>query len=83
MPTRNVHLIALEYTDTRGGTIVCIHNLDERPHEARFELEGRLDSLLDGETLAARTDRRRIRLDPLGYRWYRLQSDQPRSRGRH
>jgi len=74
LPTRNVHLIAIEYVDTRTGTVVCIHNLDERPHETTLELDGRLDSLLDGETLAARSDRRRIRLDPLGYRWYRLRA---------
>jgi maltose alpha-D-glucosyltransferase / alpha-amylase len=83
LPTRNVHLIALEYTDTRAGTVMCIHNLDERPHETTLETGGRLDSLLDGETLAARSGRMRIRLDPLGYRWYRLRSDQPRSRGGH
>ena len=76
LSTRNPHLIALEYTDTRAGTVVCIHNLDERPHETRLELHGRLDSLLDGETLTARSGRQRIRLDPLGYRWYRLRSDQ-------
>jgi maltose alpha-D-glucosyltransferase / alpha-amylase len=70
--TRNVHLIALAYTDSRVGTVVCIHNLDERPHETTLELDGHLDSLLDGESLATRGDFQRIRLDALGYRWYRL-----------
>jgi maltose alpha-D-glucosyltransferase/alpha-amylase len=74
LPTRNVHLIALAYTDTRAGTVVCIHNFDERPHETTLDLGGHLDSLLDGESLAARSGRQRIRLDALGYRWYRLRS---------
>jgi maltose alpha-D-glucosyltransferase/alpha-amylase len=74
LPTRNVHLIALAYTDSRGGTVVCVHNLDERSHETTLEVGGHLDSLLDDESIAARGGRQRIRLDPLGYRWYRLRS---------
>jgi maltose alpha-D-glucosyltransferase/alpha-amylase len=76
VPTRNAHLIALAYTDSRGGTVVCIHNLDERPHETTLELGRPLDSLLDDESITARSGRQRIRLDALGYRWYRLRSEQ-------
>jgi maltose alpha-D-glucosyltransferase/alpha-amylase len=72
LPTRNAHVIALAYTDSRAGAVVCVHNLDERPHEITLDLDGRLDSLLDGESLAARSGRQRVRLDALGYRWFRL-----------
>ena len=67
-------MIALAYTDSRAGTVVCVHNLDERPHETTLDLDGRLDSLLDGESLAAHSGRQRVRLEALGYRWFRLRA---------
>jgi maltose alpha-D-glucosyltransferase/alpha-amylase len=74
--TRNRHVMALSFHDSRDGTVVCVHNFDDRPHEVTLALDGegadRLDSLLDdGEALESRSGRHRIRLDALGYRWYR------------
>jgi maltose alpha-D-glucosyltransferase/alpha-amylase len=84
LPTRKAQLIALAYTDAADNTVVCIHNLDERTHETTLELPGRLDSLLDGESLAARNGRQRLQLEALGYSWYRLRKSggRPRMRSR-
>jgi maltose alpha-D-glucosyltransferase/alpha-amylase len=67
--TRNPHVLALAY----GDAVVCVHNLDERPHEVTLALGAdRLESLLDGEELrASGSGRHRVRVDELGYRWYR------------
>jgi maltose alpha-D-glucosyltransferase/alpha-amylase len=67
VPTRNGHVIALAY-----GDVVTVHNLDERPHEIRLDLGVGLESLLaDGESLEATGGRLRVRLEGLGYGWFR------------
>jgi maltose alpha-D-glucosyltransferase/alpha-amylase len=72
VPTRNRHVIAVEFSDPRGR-VVCVHNLDERPREITLAVDAnRLESLLDDEdSRASGSGRHRLRLDPLGYRWYR------------
>jgi maltose alpha-D-glucosyltransferase / alpha-amylase len=77
VPTRNPHVIALAYADPRDGAVVSVHNVDERPHEVTLDLDREgaelLESLLDdAESLASRTRRHRIRLDALGYGWFRV-----------
>jgi hypothetical protein len=68
--------LALAYADARAGAVVCLHNLDERPHEVTVDLgpesAQRLDSMLeDGESLASGNARHRVQLGALAYRWYR------------
>src|SRR5436190_12900246 len=79
VPTRKRHVLVVAYSDARAGTVVCIHNLDERQHELTVDLgpesAQRLESILDdGETLASRSARHRVQLDALAYRWYRATS---------
>jgi maltose alpha-D-glucosyltransferase/alpha-amylase len=76
VPTRKRHVLALAYADARAGAVVCLHNLDERPHEVTVDLgpesAQRLDSMLeDGESLASGNARHRVQLGALAYRWYR------------
>jgi maltose alpha-D-glucosyltransferase/alpha-amylase len=75
VPTRNEHVIALAYADGGAGTVVSVHNLDDHEHEVTLALDregvARLESLLDDEAIAADAGRHRVRLDALGYRWYR------------
>jgi maltose alpha-D-glucosyltransferase/alpha-amylase len=74
--TRNAHVLAVAYADERTGSVLCVHNLDERPHEVTLDLgrnARRLEGLHDdGERLSSGTGRHRLALDALGYRWYRV-----------
>jgi maltose alpha-D-glucosyltransferase / alpha-amylase len=70
------HLLALRY-DWRGNSVLVLHNLDDRPHEARVEpgvdRGERLSNLLFQEDLRADPDGvHRIGLDALDYRWFRV-----------
>jgi maltose alpha-D-glucosyltransferase / alpha-amylase len=84
VPTRSPHILALAYTHT--DTVVCVHNFDERPHEVtldlgRAERHGGFQSLLDGcDDLAPQTRPHRLRLEPLGYRWYKRAGEAANSR---
>jgi maltose alpha-D-glucosyltransferase / alpha-amylase len=74
VPTRRPHVLALAYEDARTGTVVCAHNFDDRPHEITLDLstDERFASLLDDTELrASGNGRHRLRLEPLGYSWYR------------
>jgi hypothetical protein len=56
--------------------VLCLHNFDDEPREIRLDLEisggDRLRSLLgDGERHGS-AGRHRLRLEPLGYDWYRI-----------
>jgi hypothetical protein len=71
VPTRNRRVLALAYGDADAGTVVCVHNLDERQHVVNLGLDtsDRLDSLLDGDDSLPGGGKYRIQLDAHGYRW--------------
>ena len=74
LPVRLPHVLALEYT-WRGSTLICVHNLGDRPVEARLHPEGspdRLVNLLAEEDSQAGADGAHASsIEPYGYRWYR------------
>jgi maltose alpha-D-glucosyltransferase / alpha-amylase len=71
--TRSQHVLAIRY-EWRGTTVLCVHNLDEHPHDVTVRLkpgdDPRLVDLMHGERLEARKGAHRLSLDALGYRWY-------------
>jgi maltose alpha-D-glucosyltransferase / alpha-amylase len=71
--TRSPHVLAIRY-EWRGTTVLCVHNLDEHPHDVTVRLkpgdDPRLVDLMHGERLDARKGAHRLSLDALGYRWY-------------
>jgi maltose alpha-D-glucosyltransferase / alpha-amylase len=64
LPTRAPSVLALRY-DHEGSTVVTCHNFGDRP--AGISIDLRLDSLLDDERSNGR-----VKLEPSGYRWYRV-----------
>jgi maltose alpha-D-glucosyltransferase / alpha-amylase len=75
LPTRSRQVLAILYTQ-RDSAVLCIHNFDDEPREIRLDLEisggDRLRSLHgDGERHGS-AGRHRLRLEPLGYDWYRI-----------
>jgi maltose alpha-D-glucosyltransferase / alpha-amylase len=73
LPAGASEVLALQY-DWRGGTVVCVHNVEAEPREVELDLGGGLLSdLLTAEDVEVRGGRRHpVRLDPYGYRWFRL-----------
>jgi maltose alpha-D-glucosyltransferase/alpha-amylase len=76
LPTRSRHVLAVLYT---GGdsAVLCVHNFDETPREITLDLkmgsgEERLRSLFGSGENHASAGRHRLRLEPLGYDWYRV-----------
>jgi maltose alpha-D-glucosyltransferase / alpha-amylase len=71
--TRSPHVLAIRY-EWRGTTVLCVHNLDEHPHDVTIRLkpgdDPRLVDLMHGERLEGRKGAHRLSLDALGYRWY-------------
>jgi maltose alpha-D-glucosyltransferase/alpha-amylase len=76
LPTRSRHVLAIVYT--RGDSaVLCVHNFDETPREITLDLNmcsrsERLRSLFGSGESHASTGRHRLRLEPLGYDWYRV-----------
>jgi maltose alpha-D-glucosyltransferase / alpha-amylase len=76
LPTRSRHVLAVVYT--RGDSaVLCVHNFDETPREITLDLNmcprsERLRSLFGSGESHASTGRHRLRLEPLGYDWYRV-----------
>lgn len=74
LPTATRQVLAIAYE--RGGSkVLCLHNFDEEPREVRLDVKicgaDRLRSLLGtGESNAA-AGRHQLRLESLGYEWYR------------
>ena len=73
MATRSPAVLAVAYR-WRGGTVVCVHNFDAEAREVSLQLGGGLLSdLIEVDEMTARTDSaHRVRVDPYGYRWFRL-----------
>jgi maltose alpha-D-glucosyltransferase/alpha-amylase len=73
VPTGAAAVLALAYT-WRGNTILCVHNLDDSPREARVRVGGEtLANLVDVEEVrAGRGGVHGISLEPYGYRWFRV-----------
>jgi maltose alpha-D-glucosyltransferase / alpha-amylase len=72
LATRDRHVLAVLY-ERSDGAVLCVHNFDEEPREVTFELTGapRLRSLLGREGSHATNGKHTLRLEPLGYEWYR------------
>lgn len=76
LPTRTRHVLALIYR-WRGNAVVCLHNLDSRPHEVALlvpdDRGARLANLLErDESRAGPGGTHRLVLEPYAYRWYRV-----------
>jgi maltose alpha-D-glucosyltransferase / alpha-amylase len=74
--TRMPELLVLHYR-WRGAAILTVHNFAEKPHELKLRVDDieadRLSNLLDREEITADEDGvLHIRLDALGYRWFRV-----------
>jgi maltose alpha-D-glucosyltransferase / alpha-amylase len=76
LPTRSRHVLAILYAQGRSS-VLCVHNFDAEPKEITLDLKvpstgDRLRSLLgNGETRRS-AGRHRLRLEPLGYYWFRI-----------
>jgi maltose alpha-D-glucosyltransferase / alpha-amylase len=74
LSVRVPHVLALEYT-WRGTTVLCVHNLADRPVEARLRLTDGADRLVnllaEADSTADADGSHRLALEPWGYGWYR------------
>ena len=71
LPLRSPSVLALRY-DLDGTTVITLHNVDEQPRDVSLSVDGRLLSLFDDETSTGHQGTHRLRLEPFGYRWYRV-----------
>ena len=71
LPLRSPTVLGLRY-DLDGAALITLHNLDAQPHDVSLPVEGRLLNLVDDETSNSRNDTHKLRLEPFGYRWYRV-----------
>jgi maltose alpha-D-glucosyltransferase / alpha-amylase len=76
LPTRSRHVLAVLYT-SRDSAVLCLHNFDEQPREITVDLKmpsggERLRSLFGSGDSRGSAGRHRLRLEPLGYDWYRV-----------
>jgi maltose alpha-D-glucosyltransferase / alpha-amylase len=71
--TRSPHVLAIRY-EWRGSSVLCVHNLDEHPHDVTLRLppgSGTLvDLISDDRSEPNERGAYRISLDALGYHWY-------------
>jgi maltose alpha-D-glucosyltransferase/alpha-amylase len=74
LPTRSRHVLAIVYMG-RDSAVLCLHNFGEEPREVTLDLDisggDRLRSLLGNGDSHRSAGRHRLRLEPLGYDWYR------------
>lgn len=75
LPTRSPHVLAILH-ERRGSAVLCLHNFDEEPREITVDVgkdhrSERLRSLLGSGESSGSAGRHRLRLEPLGYDWYR------------
>jgi maltose alpha-D-glucosyltransferase/alpha-amylase len=76
LPTRSRHVLAVLYS-RRDSAVLCLHNFDEKPREITIDLKmpsggERLRSLFGSGDSHGSAGRHRLRLEPLGYDWYRV-----------
>jgi maltose alpha-D-glucosyltransferase/alpha-amylase len=73
LATRSPAVLAVAYR-WRGRTVVCVHNVTAEAREVSLQLGGGLLSdLIEVDELTAKPDAaHRVRVDPYGYRWFRL-----------
>jgi maltose alpha-D-glucosyltransferase/alpha-amylase len=76
LPTRSRYVVALLYS-WRGSSLVCVHNLDDQPHEVSLtvpdERRGVLADRIDyDESIAREGTAHDLVLEPYGYGWYRV-----------
>jgi maltose alpha-D-glucosyltransferase / alpha-amylase len=73
LATRDRHVLALLY-ERRNERVLCVHNFAGEPREITLALDGAsfLRNLLGREDSRATGGRHSLRLEPLGYEWYRL-----------
>jgi maltose alpha-D-glucosyltransferase/alpha-amylase len=71
LPLRSPSVLALRY-DLDGSSLITLHNLDGEPRDVSLSADGRLLSLFDDETSNGRNGTHTLRLEPFGYRWYRV-----------
>ena len=75
LPVRVQQVLALEYS-WRGTTVVCVHNLGDRPCEARVRPTDEPDRLVNlavaDDNAADENGAHRLSLGPYEYRWYRV-----------
>jgi maltose alpha-D-glucosyltransferase/alpha-amylase len=76
LPTRSGHVLAVLYT-RRDSAVLCLHNFDEKPREITIDLKmpsggERLHSLFGSGDSYGSAGRHQVRLEPLGYDWYRV-----------
>jgi hypothetical protein len=61
----------------RDSVVLCLHNFDEKPRDVTIDLKvlsggEQLRSLFGSGDSYDSGGRHRLRLDPLGYDWYRV-----------
>lgn len=73
LATRDRHVLALLY-QRRDDRVLCVHNFAGEPRDITLALDGAryLRNLLGREDSRAMNGRHSLRLEPLGYEWYRL-----------
>ena len=73
LATRDPHVLALLY-QRRDDRVLCVHNFAGEPRDVTLALDGAsyLRNLLGREDSRATDGRHSLRLEPLGYEWYRL-----------
>ena len=72
LATRDRHVLALLH-ERRDAAVLCVHNFAEEPREVTLSLDpAYLRNLLGREDSRATGGRHSLRLEPLGYEWYRL-----------
>ncbi len=76
LPTRSRHVLAVLYP-RRDSAVLCLHNFAEEPLEITVDLKmasggERLYSLFGSGQSHGSGGRHRLRLEPLGYDWYRV-----------
>jgi maltose alpha-D-glucosyltransferase/alpha-amylase len=75
LPPRSRRVLAIVYARGRSS-VLCVHNFDAEPKEISLDLKSfsggeRLRSLLGNDESHRSVGRHRVRLEPLGYDWYR------------
>ncbi len=80
----NNSVLALQYSQGENS-VVAVHNLAHQPARISFEVEhpqgGRLLNLLSADHSISRSTRHHPRLEPYGYRWYRVGGEVGRQSG--